>query len=118
MLTVRNSRGADLYAATDDETIVLPIQSKALSKRDAVSLGSSLDNLRSAWWIITINANTDAPKCYVLTIEEVKASANRNVNAAGIVSYWLERKSYELPIYLESWDRMDSPVRSIVDISN
>jgi hypothetical protein len=118
MPTVRNARGADLYAATDDETRVLPIQSKALSKRAAVSLGSSLDNLRSAWWIVTINANTDTPKCYVLTIEEVKANANRNVNVAGTVSYWLEPKSYALPIFLEAWDRLGSPVRPIVHISN
>ena len=34
MPTVRNARGADLYAATDDESRVLPIQSKALSKRE------------------------------------------------------------------------------------
>src|SRR3546814_4356073 len=33
MPTVRNARGADLYAASDDEARVLPIQSKALSKR-------------------------------------------------------------------------------------
>ena len=118
MPTVRNARGADLYAATDDETRVLPIQSKALSKRDPVPLGSSLDNLRSAWWVVTINANTDAPKCYVLTIEEVKANAHRGVNAAGTVSYWLQPKSYALPIFLEAWDRLGSPVRPIVHVSN
>ena len=34
MPTVRNARGADLYAApVDDEEAVIPIQSKALSKR-------------------------------------------------------------------------------------
>lgn len=66
MPTVRNARGADLYAApVDDEDMVIPIQSKALSKRVDVPLGSSLDNLRSPWWIITVGANDDDPVCYV-----------------------------------------------------
>src|SRR3546814_3956478 len=59
MPTVRNARGADLYAASDDEARVLPIQSKALSKRAPVPLGGSLDRLCSHWWVVTINANTD-----------------------------------------------------------
>lgn len=77
MPTVRNARGADLYAASDDESRVLPIQSKALSKRDPVPLGGSLDTLRSQWWVITINANSDSPTCYVLTLGEVKAAAHQ-----------------------------------------
>ena len=63
MPTVRNARGADLYAASDDELRVLPIQSKALSKRAPVPLGGSLDRLCSRWWVITINANTAVPTC-------------------------------------------------------
>ena len=110
MPTVRNARGADLYAATDDESRVLPIQSKALSKRDPVPLGASLDNLRSQWWIVTINANTETPTCYILTMAEVKAAAARNVNGGGKVSYWLQPKSYALPEYKEAWDRLGSPV--------
>lgn len=110
MPTVRNARGADLYAASDDETRVLPIQSKALSKRAPVPLGTSLENLRSFWWVVTINANTASPTCYVLTIDEVKAAAHRGVNAGGVVSYWLQPKSYALPAYREAWDRLGSPV--------
>ena len=59
-------------------------------------LGISLDNLRSHWWIVTINANTAAPTCYVLTMAEVKAAAARSVNDSGKVSYWLQPKSYAL----------------------
>ena len=98
MPTVRNARGADLYAASDDELRVLPIQSKALSKRAPVPLGGSLDRLCSRWWVITINANT-----------AVKAAAHRGVNAAGTVSYWLQPKSYALAEYQEAWDRLGSP---------
>src|SRR3546814_2681299 len=90
MPTVRNARGADLYAASDDEARVLPIQSKALSKRAPVPLGGSLDRLCSHWWVVTINANTASPTCFVLTLDEVKAAAHRGVNQAGTASYWLQ----------------------------
>ena len=110
MPTVRNARGADLYAASDDESRVLPIQSKALSKRNPVPLGSSLDNLRSHWWIVTIHANSAAPICYVMTLPEVKAAAHRGINAAGAVSYWLQPKGYAQARYEEAWDRLGSPI--------
>lgn len=109
MPTVRNARGADLYAASDDETRVLPIQSKALSKRAPVPLGGSLDRLCSYWWVVTINANSAAPTCYVLTLDEVRASAHRGENAAGTVSFWLQPKSYALPQYEEAWERLGHP---------
>lgn len=114
MPTVRNARGADLYAASDDESCVLPIQSKALSKRAPVPLGRTLDTLRSHWWIVTIKANTASPTCYVLTREEVKDAAHRGVSASGTVSFWLPPKSYALPAYEEAWDRLGSPT-SLID---
>src|SRR3546814_5925432 len=40
MPTVRNARGADLYAASDDEARVLPIQSKARSEEHTSELQS------------------------------------------------------------------------------
>jgi hypothetical protein len=109
MPTVRNARGADLYAASDDERRVLPIQSKALSKRAPVPLGGSLDRLCSHWWVMTIDANTASPSCYVLTLDEVKAAAQRGVNAAGTISYWLPPRAYTKPEYHEAWERLGSP---------
>lgn len=110
MPTVRNARGADLYAATDDESRVLPIQSKALSKKVPVPLGASLDTLRSKWWIVTIYANTPAPVCYIMTLDEVKAAAHRGVSEkTGKFSYWLPAKAYAVLTYHEAWDRLGSP---------
>lgn len=117
MPTVRNARGADLFAASDDETIILPIQSKALSKRDPVPLGGSLETLRSPWWIITVSANSASPVCYILTLSEVMAIAHRGVNAAGKVSFWLQPKSYAQPEYKEAWDRLGDP-RSLGKIAS
>jgi hypothetical protein len=117
MPTVRNARGADLYAASDDEATVLPIQSKALSKRDPVPLGGSLETLRSPWWIITIRANTAAPTCYVLTMEEVKSLAHRGVSPAnGKVSYWLPPKAYTMPEYEEAWQRLGEPSSAMLAV--
>jgi hypothetical protein len=116
MPTVRNARGADLYAASEDETRVLPIQSKALSKRAAVPLGGSLDALCSHWWIITLNANSELPTCFVLTLDEVKAAALKNTNSAGKDSFWLEPRFYALPEYQEAWDRLGSPSTSLPNV--
>ena len=109
MPTVRNARGADLYAASDDEVRVVPIQSKALSKRAHVPLGRSLDSLMSPWWVITVRANSDRPTCYVLTLEEVKAAAHRGENANGLVSYWLQPRSYIVVDFEEAWHRLGDP---------
>ena len=109
MPTVRNARGADLYAATDDEARVLPIQSKALSKRVPVPLGGALENLRSRWWVITVHANTASPVCFVMTLDEVKAAAHQGISKDGKLSYWRQPKSYDVPEFKEAWDRLGSP---------
>jgi hypothetical protein len=75
-------------------------------------LGGSLDSLRSAWWVITINANTSAPRCFVLTREEVKGCALSSTNGQGTVSWWLEPRFYILPEFEEAWDRLGSPTEA------
>jgi hypothetical protein len=105
MPTARNARGADLYAAREDEGVILPIQSKALSKRAAVPLGVSLDNLRSKWWVITVGANSDAPVCYIMTLDEVQSLAARD--AGKNRAYRLEAKNYAIDKYREAWDRLE-----------
>ncbi len=107
--TVRNARGSDLYAVSSDEAIVHRIQSKALSKKAPVPLGTRLDTLRSDWWVVTIDANADRPTCFILTLSEVQAGAHRGENADGKVSYWLQPKVYALPAFEERWDRFGHP---------
>jgi hypothetical protein len=106
-ITSRNARGADLYAASTEETIVHPVQSKGLSKLMPVPLGNSLDKLRSKWWIITTFANDPSPICYVMTLEEVKALAFRNLS--GTEAYWLQPKAYDIPEFREAWHRLGDP---------
>ncbi|WP_211365062.1 hypothetical protein [Rhodovulum strictum] len=106
ILTIRNARGADLYAANDDETIVHPIQSKALSKRSDVPLGSSIGSLRSPWWVITMNAHADEPECYVLSLDEVTTLAVENIKE-GKSSFWLPFKSFTRPEFKNAWHRLE-----------
>lgn len=72
MPTARNAKGSDLFCANDDESVIFGVQSKGLSRRGPVGLGANLDNLRSEWWIITINSKSDNPTCFIMTLEEVK----------------------------------------------
>lgn len=107
-MTTRNARGADMFAVNTDESVVHPIQSKGLSKKSAVPLGTSLERLRSRWWVITVGAGSDTPVCYVLTLDEVKerASQDKGKNRA----FWLEAKNYMLPEFEEAWCRLGNPV--------
>lgn len=103
MPTIRNARGSDLIVINEDETVVLGIQSKALSKRNAVPLGVDIENLRSDWWIITIHANSDNPACYVLRLDEVRALAGQDKNGG---AWWLEAKHYDKSEFRDAWHRL------------
>lgn len=105
MPTIRNARGSDLIAINDDETCILGVQSKALSKRNPVPLGLNLDNLRSDWWIITIHANSDNPVCYVLRLAEVRALAFQDKSGG---AYWLQPTAYDKAEFRDAWHRLES----------
>ncbi len=101
--TIRNAKGSDLFITNEDETIFFGVQSKALSKRDAVSLHTNLGELRSDWWIITTFANSDAPVCYILRVEEVRALASQDKNGG---KCWLEARDYARDEFREAWHRL------------
>lgn len=106
MPTIRNAKGSDLFVTNEDETIFFGVQSKALSKRNPIGLGVTLDTLRSDWWVITVNANSDTPTCYVLSIDDVRRVASRD--KGGKRQYWLEPRDYERDEFLEAWDRIEA----------
>ncbi len=108
ILTVRNARGADIFAANDDESVVDAIQSKALSRRSDVPLGSKLQTLRSPWWIVTLGPNSDKPDCFVLALEEVKASAVQNTKE-GKSTFWLPYRNFTRTEFREAWHRLGRP---------
>jgi len=110
MPTIRNARGSDLIVTNDDETVFFGVQSKALSKRNAIGLGLTLDDLRSDWWIITVNANSDSPTCYVLSLDDVRLIACRD--KGGEQRYWLEPRDYERDEFRDAWHRVGIPAAS------
>lgn len=110
MPTARNAKGSDLFCANDDESIMFGVQSKGLSKKVAVPCGTSLDNLRSDWWIITVGPKGENPTCFILTLAEVKALCVRSDPAkskTGTAAYWLPAKCYMHPEFQEAWHRLE-----------
>lgn len=109
MPTTRNAKGSDMYCTNDAETIIFGVQSKGLSKRAPVGLGANLSSLRSDWWIITINAKSDAPTCFIMTRQEVVKLCFRSDPAkshTGVQSYWLQPKAYDQPQFRDAWHRL------------
>lgn len=68
-----------------------------------------MDSLCSMWWIITINAKSEAPICFVMTLDEVKSLAHQGTNKDGKRSYWLQATSYDQPQFRENWERLGAP---------
>lgn len=52
MPTARNARGVDIIAYSRDASRFVGVQVKALSKRNPVPLGTSLDKVMGDFWII------------------------------------------------------------------
>ena len=106
MPTSRNARGVDIVAYSSDASRFVGVQVKALSKRNPVPLGTSLDQLMGDFWIIVNRvADERSPAAFVLTPDEVKRLAHRG-EKDGRVSYWLQPKDYEQGPFREAWDRI------------
>ena len=55
------------------------------------------------FWLI-INNVAKEPNAFVMTPEEVKRLAHRG-EKDGMVSYWLQPPTYDVPEYREAWQR-------------
>ncbi|WP_420390982.1 hypothetical protein [Marinobacter sp.] len=104
MPTARNARGIDVIAYDRTGTEFIGVQVKALTKRNPVPLGNSLDKIMGDFWVIVNNIEKE-PQTYVLLPEEVKRLAHRG-EKDGRVSYWLQPKSYCVDDYFEAWGRI------------
>jgi hypothetical protein len=102
MPTSRNARGIDLVAYDERADRKLGIQVKALSKRNPVPLGKSIDAFMGDLWIIVTKAVTASPVCLIMTPEQVKRLVHRGVKE-GRVTFWLQPKQYEADEYREAW---------------
>lgn len=105
MPTARNARGVDIIAYNQDATRKLAIQVKALSKRNPVPLGASLDKVMGDFWVIVNKVTSASPCAFILAPDEVKALAHRGVRDDR-VSFWLQPTAYDQPSFKEQWRRI------------
>ena len=121
LLTVRNARGADLYAISQSEQSVVPIQVKAHSaKPNDIELGLSPDRLVTPWWVVVVFAATDQPVSYIISLADI---LKLKVRDPGVRSgkpeeqreWWFSRHYFtpghdrELLDAREAWQRLGDP---------
>ena len=104
MPTARNARGVDIIAYSQDANRKLAIQVKALSKRNPVPLGTSLDKIMGDFWVVVIKVTT-SPSVFVLLPSEVRELAQGG-EKEGRVSFWLQPTSYDQEQFKEKWERI------------
>ena len=105
MPTARNARGVDIIAYSRDASRFVAVQVKALSKRNPVPLGSSLDKIMGDFWVIVNKVATPTPSAFILLPSEVRERAHRS-EKNGRVSYWLQPGAYEQDPFREAWERI------------
>lgn len=105
MPTARNARGVDIIAYSRDASRFVGVQVKALSKRNPVPLGTSLDKIMGDFWVIVNKVATPTPSAFVLLPSEVRERAHRG-EKDGRVSYWLQPADYEQDQFREAWERI------------
>lgn len=103
MPTARNARGVDIIAYNADASQFKGIQVKALSKRNPVPLGQSLDKCLGDYWIIVTKIASENPSSFILLPSQVKELAHRG-EKDGRISFWLQPTSYDRPEFRENWD--------------
>lgn len=121
MPTVRNAKGADLYASSDDERTIHPIQVKAhAGKPQDTSLGINPERLVTPWWIIVVYASTPDIACYIFTLDEIRHRMQRDPGTRSGKpeserGYWLPRRHYtpgnagEDKDFRDAWSRLGIP---------
>ena len=118
MLTARNAKGADLYAASEDERTIHPIQVKTHSGRPQdTPLGLYPERLVTPWWVFVAYACSEQITCYVLTLEEIRQRMGRDPGARSGKPeherlFWFHRRYYtpgvegELVEARDAWHRL------------
>ncbi len=105
MPTARNARGVDIIAYSRDASRFVGVQVKALSKRNPVPLGTSLDKIMGDFWVIVNKVAAPTPSAFILLPSEVRERAHRG-EKDGRVSYWLQPGDYEQDLFREAWERI------------
>lgn len=75
MPTSRNARGIDIIAYSIDAERLLKVQVKALSKRNPVPIGASLEKVMGDFWVIVTDV-TKEPCAFIMKPSEVKSEVH------------------------------------------
>ena len=105
MPTARNARGVDIIAYSRDASRFVGVQVKALSKRNPVPLGTSLDKIMGDFWVIVNKVATPTRSAFILLPSEVRERAHRG-EKDGRLSFWLQPADYEQDQFREAWERI------------
>ena len=104
MPTSRNARGIDIIAYSIDAERLLKVQVKALSKRNPVPIGASLEKVMGYFWVIVTDV-TKEPCAFIMKPSEVKSEVHRG-EKEGRISHWLQPSAYDKDDFREKWDRI------------
>jgi len=113
MPTARNARGADVIAYDETGTKFIGVQVKALSKRNPVPLGKSLETVSGDFWVIVNNVLIE-PRAFIILPSEVIDRAHMGVKEERI-SYWLQPKDYDTESFRDAWHRIGFG-KSVVEV--
>lgn len=105
MPTARNARGVDIIAYSRDASRFVGVQVKALSKRNPVPLGPTLDKIMGDFWVVVNRVATPTPSAFILLPSEVRERARRG-EKEGRISHWLQPVDYDQDAFREGWDRI------------
>lgn len=113
MPTARNAKGVDILIYNHDASRKLSIQVKALSKRNAVPLGTKHEHFFADFIVVCRYVLKEKPECFILTPDEVRALAVCQ-ERDDKVSFWLPPRAYEAKDYCEAWERIGLGVQNDV----
>ena len=107
MPTIKNARGVDIMAMTEDTKTTITIQVKTLGGINNVFIGSSKDKVIGDYWVVVTDALDDGKvMAHVLYPKEVKKMAEGR-KTKGKPIYWLPKSAYfGNDDYLDAWERI------------
>jgi hypothetical protein len=118
MLTNRNAKGADLFAASADEKTIMPVQVKTHSgKPQDTPLGLLPERLVTPWWVFVAYARVPEITCYLLSLDEILSRMYRDRGTRSGKPeeerlFWLNRRLYtpgsdeEMAEARDAWHRL------------
>src|SRR5438105_321454 len=92
MPTARNAKGVDIVGY-NDEGKSFTVQVKALTKRNPVPFGKSMDQLPADYYVIVVHPDGE-PIYHVLTRRELQDAKVSQFTGKNGVGLWLEPKNY------------------------